>query len=347
MGNELREVYYTICPLIVSSHIAEAKGFLREEFEKAKAVPRYLRSLPKEEWLAHFTSIHPNLFRDGGCIPPIWARSQSDVNRLIGITSFTPGGAQIVTRSDSGVNKVADLAGKRIGLTMRSQNDRVDFARATAHRALLLALDLGGLSEKDVRWVDIPEAKVESGDPSWAKLAPANNSVELWGNGKLKGLQWKEGDALLDGRVDAVYARTDQLKPLEKQGKVKVIENLDRYPDWTLQVLNTPTVLTVSSEVAEKYPDVPVAWLRATAKAAEWMSGHIREAAEILYEVTGFRDVAVIENKLASYDYTPDLSEQKLEGLRIQKDFLLKYGYITDDFDLKSWIDDSFLKRAF
>jgi ABC-type nitrate/sulfonate/bicarbonate transport system substrate-binding protein len=346
MGNELREVYYTICPLIVSSHIAEAKGFLREEFEKVNAVPRYLRSLPKEEWLAHFTSIHPNLFRDGGCIPPIWARSQSEVNRLIGVTSFAMGGAQIVTRTDSGINRVADLKGRRVGLTLRTKNDRVDFARATAHRALLLALDLGGLSEKDVQWVDIPEAEAKDGDPSWAKLAPANNSAELWGNGKLKGLPWKEGDALTDGRVDAVYARAEQLTPLEKRGKVKVIENLNRYPDWTLQVLNTPIVLTVSSEVAEKYPDVPAAWLRAAVRAAEWIRGHVGEAAEILYEVTSYSDTAVIEKDLASYDYTPNLSEQHLEGLKIQKSFLLKYGYIADDFDLESWVDDSFLKRA-
>jgi ABC-type nitrate/sulfonate/bicarbonate transport system substrate-binding protein len=151
---------------------------------------------------------------------------------------------------------------------------------------------------------------------------------------------------LLDGRADAVYARTEQLAPLEKHGKVKVIENLDRYPDWTLQVLNTPTVLTVSFEVAEKYPDIPAAWLRAAVKAAKWIQGHVGEAAKILYEVTSYSDIATIEKKLTSYDYAPNLSEQHLEGLRIQKDFLLKYGYIANDFDLESWVDDSFLKLA-
>jgi ABC-type nitrate/sulfonate/bicarbonate transport system substrate-binding protein len=346
MSKETKEIYYTICPLIVSSHIAEEKGLLREEFEKVGITPRYLRSLPKEEWLAHFTSIHPNLFRDGGCIPPIWARSQSPINRLIGITSFNPGGAQIVVRADSGIHRIAELKGRRVGLSQRLKKDRVDFARATAHRALLLALELGGLGEKDVSWVDIPEEDTKSGDPSWTQLAPANSSVELWGKGKLKGRPWKEGKALLEGQVDAVYARTDQFSPLERQGKVKVIENLDNYPDWTLQVLNTPTVATVSSELAEKYPKAPEAWLRASLKAIEWIKGHISEAAKILYEVTAYNDISVIENKLAKYDYTPDLSEQRLAGLKIQKDFLLKYGYIADDFDLEEWLDASFLERA-
>ena len=341
-----KEVFYTICPLIVASHVAVEKGWLAEEFEKAGAVPRFLRELPKDEWLAHFTSIHPNLFRDGGCIPPIWAKSLSPVNKVIATTSFTKSGGQIVVNTRSGIHSVGDLKGKRIGLTLRPTADRVDFARATAHRAILLALQINGLKEGNVEFVDLPETEIKTGDPSWEKLKPAKNPVELWGGGKLREQAWKDGLALLEGRVDAVYARPRQFRTLHEQGLVSVIYKSGDHPDWTLQVANTPTVVTVSTEVAEKYPEVPTAWLRASVKAGRWIKENAYEAAKVFYEVTGEPDIESIVRKLTEYDFVPSLSSKRLAALEIQKEFLIEQGYIEKDFSLDEWVDDRFLNEA-
>ncbi|WP_444659563.1 ABC transporter substrate-binding protein [Caproiciproducens sp. R2] len=341
-----REVFYTICPLIVASHIAVEKGWLAEELEKAGAAPRFLREQPKSEWLAHFTSIHPNLFRDGGCIPPLWARSLSPVNKLIATTSFSRSGGQLVVRARDGIHTIADLRGKRIGLSLREKPDRVDFARATAHRAILLALRLGGLREDEVTLVDLPESEGKAGDPSWEKLEPAKNPVALWGGGKLRAQVWRDGQSLLDGRVDAVYARPGQSKPLEEKGLVTVIHRIADHPDWTLQVANTPTVVTVSTEVAEKYPEIPIAWLRASVKAGKWIRDNTREAAETFFEVTGESSLENIVQKLKEYDFVPNLSPKRLAALEIQKEFLWKHGYIEKDFSLEEWIDDRFLRQA-
>ena len=47
--------------------------------------------------------------------------------------------------------------------------------------------------------------------------------------------------ALLEGVVDAIYTQSKVLQHLqEATGKLKAIEDLSLYPDWTLQVANIP-----------------------------------------------------------------------------------------------------------
>ncbi len=45
----------------------------------------------------------------------------------------------------------------------------------------------------------------------------------------------------------------------EATGKLKAIEDLSRYPDWTLQVANIPAAITCTDVMAEKHPELVVA----------------------------------------------------------------------------------------
>ena len=50
--------------------------------------------------------------------------------------------------------------------------------------------------------------------------------------------------ALEKGIVDAIYTQSCPCQHLqEATGKFKAIEDLSRYPDWTLQMANVPTVI--------------------------------------------------------------------------------------------------------
>ena len=50
--------------------------------------------------------------------------------------------------------------------------------------------------------------------------------------------------ALMEGKVDAIYSLSKVFEHLQEDtGKIKAIEDLSRYPDWTLQVANTPPSL--------------------------------------------------------------------------------------------------------
>ena len=70
-----------------------------------------------------------------------------------------------------------------------------------------------------------------------------NNPSELWMRRDHKhDLAFRPLEtALLSGKVDAIYTQSKVFQHLqEATGQIKMIEDLSRYPDWTIQVANTP-----------------------------------------------------------------------------------------------------------
>jgi hypothetical protein len=64
---------------------------------------------------------------------------------------------------------------------------------------------------------------------------------------------------LLKAVVYAIYTQNKPFQQLqEATGKVKAIEDLSRYPDWTLQMANIPAVITCTDVMAEKHPELVV-----------------------------------------------------------------------------------------
>ncbi len=338
------EAVYTICPVLVASHIAVAKGWLEAELKKKSASLKYLRSLPHEQWLAHFTHERANLFRDGGNIPAIWARSEGRKTRLIGLT-FSGDGGQILTRINSNINQVADLKGAKIGLFKRVNPDRIDFWRATAERGILVALDLARVKQKDVTLVDLP---VEG--PDYPSTAPVNSPAELWWNqassSTEKDIYRTELDALLAGTVDAIYVNRGRSKIYQSEGAVRAIEDLSLRPDWTAQVANTPYTLTVSEELAVKHPEVVVVYLKAVIKAGHWIKENQKEAAVIFKKLIAKWTGGCVAAELAKYHFVPNLSPKNLAAIEVEKQFLLKHKYITNDFNVQEWADSSYLEEA-
>lgn len=338
------EVVYTICPVLVASHVAVEKGWLQAELKKVKAPLKYLWSLPHEEWLAHFTHSRKDFFRDGGNIPAIWAKSEGRKTKLIGLT-FSDDGGQILTRRDSGIFRIHDLKGRKFGLFKRLNTDRVDFWRATAEKGILTALKINGLKRDDVKIVDLP---VEESYPS---TAPANSPAELWwskksDSQKSPGVYDTEIKALLDEKVDAIYVNRGRAANFLAAGNVKAIENLAAHPDWTLQVANTPYSITVSAELANEHPEVPVAYLKAVIKAGRWIKENQPEAEKIFAKVIAPWAGTALAAELAKYDFVPNLSKQNLAGIEVEKQFLLENGYIKNDFNVQEWADPAYLEEA-
>jgi ABC-type nitrate/sulfonate/bicarbonate transport system substrate-binding protein len=337
------EVVYTICPVLVASHVALAKGWLETELGKVKGKLKYLRSLPQEEWLTHFTHARPNQIRDGGNIPAIWARSRGEKTRLIGLTFSTDGG-HILARSGSGIRRVGDLKGRRVGIFKRQAGDRVDFHRAVVERGILAALEVNGLKRKDVKWVDLGYA-----EPDSAGAVAAKHPAALWeapvardGGGFYK----REIGALRAGDVEAIYANRGRSLSYQGQGDVKAIEDLGRYPDWTLQIANSPFTLAVSEDLAANHPELVVAYLRAVIKASRWIKEDPAAAALLFAKVLPGWDAAVVAESVARFDLVPSLSPRNLAALNLQKDFLLDHGYIKHDFEVSDWADPRFLEEA-
>ncbi|PAS96527.1 MAG: nitrate ABC transporter substrate-binding protein [Candidatus Dactylopiibacterium carminicum] len=336
----LIEAYYTICPVFVASNIAVELGWLDEEFRRAGASAVYLRSLPDNAgWLPHYRHSLPRLFRDGGAIPTIHARADLANTYLIAST-FTQTGGKIIVRADAGIRRVADLKGRRIGLSHSLNTEKIDFTRITAQRGILLALQLAGLGEQDVEIVDTDEADTPVFQPAvwpfefWQQFpsTPQTAGADL--------------QALREGRVDAVYGHETRAASLVASGEFTVIEDLSRHPDWTLNVANAPFTTAVNADFAEAHPEVVIAFLRAAIRAGRWINANRAAAAEIFARVTIHRDPALIASLIAGYDFVPTLSAQNLAGLEIQKRFLLERGYIRNDFSIREWARPGYLEQA-
>ncbi|MDR1191093.1 MAG: ABC transporter substrate-binding protein [Verrucomicrobiales bacterium] len=336
---------YTICPVLVASHIAVEKGWLAAEIKKAGGAPQYLWSLPPENWLAHFTHRRADLFRDGGNIPAIWARSRGEDTRLLG-TTFASRGGQILVRVNSGLRRVADLKGRRVGLFKRVNRDRVDFWRGTAERGIESALALAGLKRKDVRIVNLPVT-----GPDYPSAIPAKNPAELWWSrhsdlGNNNSAYRTEINALLAGQVDAIYASHGHSRVYGADDEVTAIEDLGRHPDWTLQIANSPWTLTVSGELADQHPRVVIAYLKAVIKAGRWINKNPAEAGAIFAKVIRHWGGGNIAREIPDYDFVPNLSRRNLAALDLEKQFLLGHGYIKDDFSVSEWAAPQFLEEA-
>lgn len=334
-----REAYYTICPVFVASNVAQELGWIEEEFARVGAKLSYLRALPPEQgYLPHFSHRLDHLFRDGGNIPSIWAKADNVDTTLIGLTAAHHGG-QILVRADSGIARVADLKGRRFGLSKSLNAAKVDWWRATAERGIELALRLGGLARADVDILDITHADQGFGN--------ASKPSELWSQRSRQSLYYTaEVEALANGAVDAVYTSHGRGLALERTGQFKAIEDLSRHPDWTLQVANSPYALTVNTDFAKANHDIIVAFLRAAVRAGRWINANRDAAAAILNRVTYHPSVADTAAAIAGTDFVPQLGPQNLAGVDIQKRFLIERGYVKADFDTAKWADASYLDEA-
>lgn len=182
----INELWYTRCPVPTASGIALELGWLSEEFHRLGITLSSVRdSSEADVRLAHFSHSLPGLFREGGNIPAIWARSVGQDTSVVALTWVDEYQA-ILTRPDSGLRTPADLRGARIGLPLQT-GQRIDFARAMALRGVVSALELGGLTTNNVSLIDIPSEQ------------PIFAGAER--NGRFHNL---EVEALVSGRVDVI-----------------------------------------------------------------------------------------------------------------------------------------------
>jgi ABC-type nitrate/sulfonate/bicarbonate transport system substrate-binding protein len=301
-----------------------------------------LRSLPDNAgWLPHFNHGFPDLFRDGGAIPPIHARAGGADTRLIGITWIRSRAAgHVLVRADSDIGCIADLVGRSVGVYKSLNTAKVDFRRATEHRQLVEALRINAVTADAVQWTNIPDEEAP-------RYRPARDPEAYVAQGRAFAAKGDVvRDALAAGTIDAIHAGTAQADRLIRSGQARSIEDLGRYDDWRLDIANTPYLTTVSTSLVKAHPEIVEAWLRAAVRAGRWANAHRDEAATLFERVLTAGDATLIADLIAIADFVPSLSPPSRAAVNEQKRFLADHGYIDQDFDLDGWIDDRFLNRA-
>jgi ABC-type nitrate/sulfonate/bicarbonate transport system substrate-binding protein len=342
-----KEVYYTNCPLVSASNVDQELGWAREEFKKIGVKYGYLRSREENNWYPHYIHNLDNLIRFGGLFPPIHVHADLRRTRLLGATQVYEGGCMMV-RSRDDIYRMQDLKGKKIGLSKSLNTIKNDWWRIQEEQGIELMLRVNGMSRKDVEIVEFPYADDWYDDPEM--MGPViDNASELWLKRDHKhDLAFRPLETALEkGVVDAIYTQSKVFQRLqEATGKYKAIEDLSRYPDWTLQICNVPAVITCTDVMAEEHPELVVAFMKAMIKVGRWGNEHKHAAAAILDKQTYYLDVEDTYKGIKDVDLVPNLSPQNLAGIEIGKDFMLSHGYIKNDFDVQKWAAPEFLEQA-
>jgi ABC-type nitrate/sulfonate/bicarbonate transport system substrate-binding protein len=341
-----KEVYYTNCPLVSASNVDQELGWTREEFKKLGVSYAFLRSRRENNWYPHYIHNMDNLFRFGGLFPPVHVNADIRKTRLLGSTQVYEGGCMMVRARDN-IFRMKELKGKKVGLSKSLNTIKNDWWRIQEHQGIELMLRLNDMSMKDVEVVEFPYPDDWYDKPEM--LDPMDNASELWlKRNHKRDLAFRPLETALEkGLVDAIYTQSKPFQHLqEATGKFKAIEDLSRYPDWTLQVCNVPAVITCTTEMAEKHPQLVVTFMKGMIKVGRWANEHKHAAAAILDKQTFYLDVEDTYRGIKNVDMVPNLSPQNLASISIGKDFMLSHGYIKNDFDVAKWAAPEFMEQA-
>jgi 2'-hydroxybiphenyl-2-sulfinate desulfinase len=320
----VKEFRYTICPVSNASYIsANRDEFLKAAFLKRGVTPVKLQTLPKEKWHVHFTYEDDALFREGGNIPPIWAKSRGAEPVLIG-TAFIYARHYILTRIDADIDRTEDLRGRKLAVPL-NRDAVVDWYHAAVLRGYETALNARRVSPGEVIFTDIP---VSQGHSDFGH---------------------QESEALDKGEVDAIFARFVFAQKLLASGKYKVVYETTANPEYVWPVNNEhPNILTVSCKLAEEAPEVVIEYIKQVILAARWAKTHFSDTVELFSRQLDGSPGEVIAALKPYFNQTlePALSRKGLLAVESQKRFLFDHGVIARDFDVEKWADKSFLEHA-
>lgn len=329
------ELWYTRCGAATASALAIQKGWLQQEFAQPGTVLHSLRdSLSLATRNSHYSHSQSGMFREGGNIPPIWARGVGQDTVVVGIT-WLDEYQGILTRADSGIRTLEDLKGQRLGVPL-NRGGVVDFQRGAAQHGYETALGLLGLTVADATLVDIEIPNEDNTDGPRQARAGSGRNLEI--------------AALERGEVDAIFLRFARGYRLSRDPRFHQVININDHPDPLVRVNNgTPRPVTVDRAFFDKHPDIVVRYLVVLLETAEWARNHRDEVVELLRADGGDISAAEIigsHGDRVHHAFEPKLTPDYVAGLDTQKNFLHRWGYFDDNFDIDSWIEYEPLRRA-
>ena len=188
--------------------------------------------------------------------------------------------------------RMKDLKGKKIGISKSLNTIKNDWWRIQEHMGIENMLKLHDMTMDDIELVEFPYPDDWYDKPEMLEFQ-MNNPSELWMRRDHKhDYAFRPLEkALLAGAVDAIYTQSKVFQHLqEATGQVKMIEDLSKYPDWTIQVANTPAVITCTDVMANEHPELVIAYMKAMIKVGRWANENKHAAAAILNRQTFYLD---------------------------------------------------------
>ena len=336
-----KTIWYTRCPVPTASGIAIQNGWLKEAFTPEAIEVRSMRhSQDPKDRESHYTHTLDDSFRQGGNTPALCARSEGKDTVLLGL-HWIPQYQAILSLPESGLTTIEQLRGRKLAMPRRV-NDAIDFWRATALAGYQNALRLGGLDLSDVELVDLPVERsyIEEDVEITDALTPAPRSVKF---------QTREMTALLRGEVDAIFGYSVWGAAVRSQISAIEIVNLSHYPSMHMQINNgAPETLTVSGRLLREHPEVVERYVTQLIRAAIWASQNEDAARRAIAIETGSAEYWLDEGcgQDVAHRLAFSLDDDLVKALETRKSFLLEFGFMMRDFDIREWMDPRPLQNA-
>ena len=233
----------------------------------------------------------------GKFIQPI----ENGLNMVI-TSGMHTGCTKLLVRADSGIESVADLKGRTIGVSSLASSEAI-----TAKRALNAA------------GVDI---SADGGEVAFAVYSPTDQPA-----------------ALMNGAVDAISTPDPVATNAENEYGLKVLLDTAVTEPYASEYC---CVSFVSSELAEKHPDIAAAFTRAVLKASAFVAENPEEAAQIQIDgeyVSG--DARANAEILKGYKYIPSVQGGYDALVNVATD-LHDIGLLKESTDVSALVERSF-----
>lgn len=337
MTDTLDTLWYTRCPVPTGLGIAIQQGWLEDAFRaQGTKVSSLLESNDFATRESHFSHTLRNSVRHGGNIPAISAKARGRDTRVIGL-SWADETQLILASPESGIETVRDLKGRRFGVPNWKQVE-IDFTRAQAIRGLENALSLEGLNVSDVELVDqdidshYSDERAENVGGTLARRAGGSraraNNLEVV--------------ALLRGEVDAIFLKGAHGAQVANQfGLTKVIDT-GAHPEPLIRSNNgTPRTLAVDGHFLDAHFDAAVTILEQVLRAEAWAQDHASDVRRYLARETNSSEywVSIAYGENAEKKLKTDLAEQSIVAIQDFTNFLHRWNFIPQRFDVGEWID--------
>lgn len=335
-------IWYTRCPVPTPLGLAARQGWFNDEFRPDGIAIHTLQETQDSELReSHYDHRLPYSFRQGGNVPAIWARARGADTRVLGL-NWIDESQLILALPGSGITAPADLRGRRIGLPVHQNS--IDHGRASALRGIHVALEVGGLTPQDVRFIDIA-AGGGTRDRGWANsTAPGDSASRRGDSGYGTVIQ-----ALRDGTVDVVFTKGARGLEAAHAHGLTFVYDARNHPDPRVRSNNgAPRPITVDAALLAARPDLVDRFLERIVRIGEWAAAHPGETVNYIARESGSTDEWVRKAYGADVHLHQgtDLEPASVSALAGYKDFLFRTGFIARDFSVTEWIDPAPLERV-
>jgi ABC-type nitrate/sulfonate/bicarbonate transport system substrate-binding protein len=343
MSKPLDTLWYTHSPVPTGLGIAVESGRLAEALRQDGTTIQALReSNDRDIREAHFDHHLPNSVRHGGNTPAIWARATGVQTRLLGL-SWSDEVQLIVSHPEGPVKTISDLKNRRFGLP-KWANVKIDFHRASALRALENALSLEDLQVGDVELVDYPYGGTHSDNPVRHIFGA---QVRL--SGKQVRRSNRELMGLMNGTVDAIFLKGAHGLQLADEFGLHVVIDTGSHPDPMIRAnIGTPRTLTVDQQLLDEHFDVALCIVDSVMRAERWAWVNPDDTRRFLARELNTSEywVAAAYGEDANRRLHTALDERSILALQQLTDFLERWGFIPQRFDVRDWIDERPLQHC-